>query len=123
MKQIIVIRRDLGMRRGKEIAQGAHAAMAFLTKAIDRYGNLTRSLTRKELKWINGPFTKVVLQVPDWESLISVFDKAQLNGIEVHMIIDNGVTEFNGSPTATALAIGPDEDDVLDPLFGGLKLY
>jgi peptidyl-tRNA hydrolase len=31
-KQIIVIRRDLKMRRGKEISQGAHASMMFLIK-------------------------------------------------------------------------------------------
>lgn len=34
VKQIIVIRRDLKMRRGKEIAQGGHAAMRFLTMRI-----------------------------------------------------------------------------------------
>jgi peptidyl-tRNA hydrolase len=30
-RQVIVMRRDLGMRRGKEIAQGAHARLG--TKA------------------------------------------------------------------------------------------
>ena len=33
-KQVIVIRKDLKMRRGKEIAQGCHAAMAFITRRI-----------------------------------------------------------------------------------------
>ena len=32
VKQVIVMRKDLKMRRGKEIAQGAHASMAFLAK-------------------------------------------------------------------------------------------
>jgi PTH2 family peptidyl-tRNA hydrolase len=34
IKQVIVIRKDLKMRRGKEIAQGAHAAMAWLTNRL-----------------------------------------------------------------------------------------
>ena len=34
IKQVIVIRRDLKMRRGKEIAQGAHASVSFLVKLI-----------------------------------------------------------------------------------------
>ena len=33
-KQVIVIRRDLRMRRGKEIAQGAHAATAWLAELV-----------------------------------------------------------------------------------------
>jgi PTH2 family peptidyl-tRNA hydrolase len=35
-KQVIVIRKDLKMRRGKEIAQGSHASMAFLTRRINQ---------------------------------------------------------------------------------------
>ncbi|MGZ3423232.1 MAG: peptidyl-tRNA hydrolase, partial [Polyangiales bacterium] len=34
VKQVIVVRRDLKMRRGKEIAQGSHASMAFLTERL-----------------------------------------------------------------------------------------
>ena len=33
-KQVIVIRRDLKMRRGKEIAQGAHASMLWLADRV-----------------------------------------------------------------------------------------
>ena len=34
IKQVIVMRHDLKMRRGKQIAQGAHASMAFLTRRL-----------------------------------------------------------------------------------------
>lgn len=123
IKQLIIIRRDLKMRRGKEIAQGAHASMSFLTKNINRKGDFIREISKKELEWIFNSFTKIVLQVPDWQSLIDVYDKAQNAGITAHLIIDNGTTEFNGRPTATAVAIGPEDSTVLDPLFGNLNLY
>ena len=35
-KQVIAIRKDLKMRRGKEIAQGSHASMAFLTEGAQK---------------------------------------------------------------------------------------
>lgn len=123
IKQLIIIRRDLKMRRGKEIAQGAHASMSFLTKNINRKGDFIREISKKELEWIFNSFTKIVLQVPDWQSLIDVYDKAQNAGITAHLIIDNGTTEFNGHPTATAVAIGPEDSTILDPLFGNLNLY
>lgn len=111
------------MRRGKEIAQGAHAAMAFLTSVISPEGHFKRALTYKELQWIGGSFTKVVLQVPDWDSLMDAFQLAKEFGIQANLITDNGTTEFKGIPTVTALAIGPEDSDALDPLFGNLKLY
>ncbi|MDX1812973.1 MAG: peptidyl-tRNA hydrolase, partial [Gammaproteobacteria bacterium] len=36
IKQVILIRKDLTMRRGKEIAQGSHASMAFLVEQLTR---------------------------------------------------------------------------------------
>ena len=123
IKQIIAIRRDLRMRRGKEIAQGAHAAMAFLTNNIDNEGNFYRPLTPIELAWITGKFTKIVVQVSSYEELMHVKALADHWEIKSELIVDSGATEFGGVPTATAVAIGPDDSFVLDPLFGDLKLY
>jgi peptidyl-tRNA hydrolase len=33
-KQVIVMRKDLGMRKGKMVAQGAHAAMVWLIEPL-----------------------------------------------------------------------------------------
>jgi len=38
-KQVLVVRTDLKMRKGKMVAQGAHAAMAFLTTRFIDIGN------------------------------------------------------------------------------------
>jgi hypothetical protein len=40
IKQVIVIRKDLKMRRGKECAQAAHASMAFITRRLSFPGGL-----------------------------------------------------------------------------------
>jgi len=129
IKQVIVIRKDLGMRRGKEIAQGAHASMMFLSKLVQEH--LRKSiivsseicLSDAQAEWINGRFTKICLQVPDEASLLSIAEEARKAGLDCHVVTDAGVTEFNGVPTNTCLAIGPDEAEKIDAVTGKLSLY
>lgn len=121
IKQVIVIRRDLRMRRGKEIAQGAHASMAFLARRVARAldgspANL--DLWPEARAWLSGHFTKVVLQAPDLDTLRRVEAEALARGLEVHVITDRGLTEFGGTPTVTALALGPNRADQIDAVTG-----
>lgn len=136
IKQVIVIRKDLKMRRGKEIAQGSHASIAFLTKRLQKYWDrgwfrrLFRRIFRFEKpfqsvaeEWIRGIFTKVCLKVDSEKELLEIEGKARKAGLEVHLITDRGITEFHGVPTHTCLAIGPAEADKIDEITGDLKLY
>ena len=50
MKQVIIIRKDLKMRRGKEIAQGSHASMAFLLNGGFKSDDLTEWLQTGQTK-------------------------------------------------------------------------
>jgi peptidyl-tRNA hydrolase, PTH2 family len=130
VKQVIVIRRDLKMRRGKEVAQGAHASMMWLVRRLERYGSggagtarVEGKLSEAESLWLNDSFRKVTCQV-DTEAEIMALGQAALDaGLEAHVVTDSGLTEFNGIPTVTALAIGPDFDHLVDTVTGGLKLY
>lgn len=127
-KQVIVIRRDLKMRRGKEIAQGAHASMAWLRQRI--MPHLTPAgradqvqISEAELAWLELSMRKVTVKVGSEAELLDVYDKALGAGLVVHMITDRGLTEFGGTPTRTCLAVGPDYDDLIDPVTGDLELY
>lgn len=136
IKQAIVIRRDLGMRRGKEIAQGSHASMAFLVRRLNAAGSLggpapavagesplDSLFTSAELLWMRGGMAKICLQVASEADLVSLHDRARASGLTAELIRDSGKTEFGGVPTLTCLAIGPDEADKVDAVTGGLKLY
>jgi PTH2 family peptidyl-tRNA hydrolase len=127
-KQVIVIRRDLKMRRGKEIAQGAHASMAWLRQRI--MPHLTPAgradqvqISEAERAWLELSMRKVTVKVGSEQELLDVYDKALAAGLVVHMITDRGLTEFGGIPTRTCLAVGPDYDDLIDPVTGDLELY
>lgn len=131
VKQVIVIRKDLKMRRGKEIAQGAHASMAWLAKRVKEVDTEYADgkyvggfpLTHEEDIWLSGSFTKITLQVDSEEALMAVYEAAKATDLEVHLITDSGATEFNGVPTRTCLAIGPDRSSVIDKITANLKLY
>jgi peptidyl-tRNA hydrolase, PTH2 family len=121
IKQVIVMRRDLKMRRGKEIAQGAHASMAFLSNKLR--AAVVQPLSVVEREWLEGLFTKVCLKVDSEEQLLSVAEKAKAEGLQVEVITDSGKTEFAGVPTKTCLAIGPDQAEKIDKVTGSLQLY
>lgn len=141
VKQVIVIRKDLKMRRGKEIAQGAHASMKWLVERVKEveakfYSWASRGmplneeppssgvpLTNQEHNWIHNLFTKICVAVDSEAELDAIYQKAVDKGLEVHMITDSGATEFGGVPTKTCLAIGPDEASVIDPITKDLRLY
>lgn len=114
MKQIIVVRKDLKMRRGKEIAQGAHASIKATLENMD---------DPRVVTWLDGAFTKICVVVNSEEELLELHQKAVDNGLITGLIRDNGLTEFGGVPTYTTLAIGPDLPEKLAPVTGHLKLY
>ncbi len=122
IKQVIVIRKDLNMRRGKEISQGSHASMAFLTEHLqkshyDKLSVVAKLWTESVLK------TKITLQVNSETELLQLFFAAQNAGLEVHLITDMGLTEFGGVHTKTCLAIGPNYSEDIDKITSHLKLY
>jgi PTH2 family peptidyl-tRNA hydrolase len=124
VKQVIVIRRDLKMRRGKEIAQGAHAAMAWLTRRMAfGDGRACVELSPVETGWLAGGHRKVTVAVTSEEQLMAVYEKARAAGLVAELITDSGRTEFHGVPTPTSVGIGPDYDDLIDPVTGDLDLY
>ena len=127
-KQVIVIRRDLRMRRGKEIAQGAHASTAWLANRVIQgmtpNGTVDHvALSEAERAWLESSFRKVTVKVSSEEELMAVYRKAVEAGLVVHLVTDRGLTEFGGVPTRTCLAVGPDYDNLVDPVTGDLELY
>ena len=123
IKQVIVMRHDLKMRRGKQMAQAAHASMSFICRRLQERGSVSLAdFSEVEQAWLTGAFAKVCCRVVSEEELIVIHDKAVAAGLEVHLITDSGKTEFHGVPTRTCLAIGPDEAEKIDEITGELQL-
>ncbi|MGI9470055.1 MAG: aminoacyl-tRNA hydrolase [Rubripirellula sp.] len=122
-KQVIVMRHDLKMRRGKQIAQGAHASMSFLCHRLRERGELSiEDFEAPARAWLSGAFAKVCCRVDSEEELMAVYEQASEAGLETHLITDSGKTEFHGVPTRTCIAIGPDLTSRIDAITGELSL-
>jgi len=123
IKQVICVRDDLKMRRGKQIAQRSHASMSFICCRLQEKGSVSMNdFTEVEQTWLTGAFSKVCCRVDSEEELMEIHDKALEAGLEVHLITDSGKTEFHGEPTNTCLAIGPDDAEKIDAITGDLQL-
>jgi PTH2 family peptidyl-tRNA hydrolase len=123
VKQVIVMRHDLKMRRGKQIAQGAHASIAFLTRRLQSHVSVgLNDFSPIEQSWILGSFAKVCVRCNSEEELMAIHDKAIELGLEVQLITDSGRTEFHGQHNRTCLAIGQDDALKIDQVTGHLEL-
>jgi PTH2 family peptidyl-tRNA hydrolase len=128
-KQVIVMRKDLNMRKGKMCAQTAHASMQFLLDAISVYDVFgeTSKLCRIDVdrtfdKWVECGYPKIVVGVNSIDELMDVYWRARDEGLLVSLIKDHGRTEFHGKETVTCCAIGPNYPEVIDPITSHLKL-
>lgn len=119
IKQVIVIRRDLKCRRGKEISQGCHASISFLIPVVEQ----GMGFTAIEREWVYSGFKKIVVTVNSEEELLELHKKAKEVMLRSYLIRDEGNTEFHGVLTYTALAIGPNYSSNIDELTGNLPLY
>lgn len=126
VKQLIIIRKDLQMNKGKLAAQASHASLgSVLRMAHKDGGNYLLDCEHNPVldAWLNGSFAKVALAVHSEEELEKYHQIAQEHGFPCAYIVDNGTTVFNGVKTPTCLGVGPVESEKLDALFNELKLY
>lgn len=114
-KMVIVVRKDLKMRRGKEISQGGHAVEGALSN-VD-----TNSIEYKH--WKKTGNRKITCMVNSEEELIELANKAAKAGLPHYLVTDSGRTEFNGQPTKTVVAIGCGRSEEIDKITLTLKLY
>ncbi len=121
VKQVIVMRKDLNMRKGKMVAQGAHASIKDLVRKFVT-AKTVADLDEAETAWYLGAFRKVCVYVESEQALLDVEAAARARSLRVHLIEDHGLTEFGGVLTKTCLAIGPHWDEDVDPVTGHLPL-
>ena len=119
VKQVLVYRRDLKMRKGKIAAQCAHASMAvFFRRKRASLSELVIPLDGPMAEWSTRRFAKICLSLADETELLAAYEAARAAGLPCALITDAGRTEFHGVPTRTAIAIGPAANEEIDAITG-----
>ena len=131
VKQVIIVRKDLNMRKGKIAAQCAHAAMKVILDQMESVQVFNKNIYCQLLQfewgsaldlWINGLFTKIVVGCDSETELLKYYTLAKSKELPCALITDSGLTEFNGIPTNTCVAIGPWYSIEIDEITSNLKL-
>lgn len=136
-KQVIVMRRDLKMRKGKIAAQSGHACVEAVLMALAKenrlndvkvsngwisIGNETREATPLS-EWFSNGVAKICVYVDSEEALLDLDRQGKELGFISALVQDAGHTEFHGEPTYTCLAFEPLYPEQIDQLTGNLPLY
>lgn len=132
VKQIIVMRKDLNMRKGKIAAQAGHAVLSVILKKLNMLDQFFWSVEQDRIvfegdevldDWFTNSYTKICLYVNSEQELLDLKEKADSLGFVTSLIKDNGTTEFNGVPTYTCIAFEPLPAEKIDILTKDLPLY
>jgi peptidyl-tRNA hydrolase, PTH2 family len=110
-KQVIIIRNDLKLPKGKMCSQAAHAAVEAAFKAD------------KEIvkHWRHFGSKKIVLKVKDKAELYRYAQEAKDLGLPTAIITDAGKTVI-APGTVTCCGIGPDEESRVDNVIKNLQM-
>ena len=113
-KQVIVMRNDLKMSRGKTAAQAGHAAVSAAEEARKRYSDWWKA-------WIAEGQCKIAVKAESEEELLELERKAKRSKLPTALIVDRGLTELPPD-TVTCLGIGPAPSVQVDAITGKLPL-
>ncbi|MEM5820778.1 MAG: peptidyl-tRNA hydrolase Pth2 [Candidatus Aenigmatarchaeota archaeon] len=111
VKQVIIIRTDLEMGKGKMIAQACHASLEAYKKSPSYIKKL----------WKDFGYKKIVLKVKSLEELLEIYEKVKATKIPIALIRDAGKTQLEPG-TITCLALGPYYSEEIDKFTKNLKL-
>ncbi|MEM0075049.1 MAG: peptidyl-tRNA hydrolase Pth2 [Conexivisphaerales archaeon] len=113
-KQVIVVRSDIKMGKGKVAAQVAHASVDAVLKTKEKNPEWLSN-------WIDEGQVKIVVKADTEQDLVKLKMQAESLGIQASLIVDRGLTQVEPN-TVTTLGIGPAPAALVDKLTGKLKL-
>ena len=114
LKQVLIIRSDLKMGKGKIAAQASHASVIATLEALHQNKIWFD-------QWKKHGMAKIAVKVTSEEELHGYYQRAIKAKLPKALINDAGHTQL-APGTATAVAIGPAPSSIIDTITKDLKL-
>lgn len=114
VKQVIIVRIDLQMGKGKIAVQVAHASLS-AADIVKKHNNSVHK------KWKMNGQAKIVLKIQSLEHLLEIYNLSKKKGVHCYLVQDKGLTQVEEG-TVTCLGIGPANSNDIDEITGELKL-
>jgi PTH2 family peptidyl-tRNA hydrolase len=121
-KMIIIVRKDLNLRKGKFASQIANATLQFVIENNEsqRRDELHVKMSPEETLWLYESMPRAIALIDTEEALKDLILKAEFHSIPVYPVYDTQVTPEK-EKTLTCAAFGPIEGDDLSSILGKLK--
>ena len=113
-KQVIVVRMDLKMGKGKTAVQVAHASVLGTEEGYSKFKMWYR-------EWKTRGQSKIAVRAKSLEELLYVKDMASKKGLPLAVVEDAGLTQLSPG-TITCLCLGPAPSSLINPITGTMKL-
>jgi len=107
-KQVIAMRTDLKMSRGKIAAQAGHAAVSAAEEVRKKCPDWSKA-------WMKEGQCKIAVRVESEQAVLELEEKAKKSKLPTALIIDRGLTELPPD-TITCLGIGPAPSAQIDAI-------
>ena len=125
MKQVVIVRRDLRLRRAEVASCVARASSMFLSENREDTddGSLLVPFTLEEREWFFGDKKVIVLGAQSEGALKHIVTQAEIQGLTVNTLSRHAMSDkIDYERTLVCAAIGPHDDDSIDQITGNLKL-
>jgi len=113
-KQVIIIRTDLKMSKGKLVAQAGHAAVSAAEEARKKRPEWWNA-------WLEEGQCKIAVKAKSEEELLELMQKVKTLHLPCALVYDRGLTELPPN-TVTCIGIGPAPSSQVDKVTGSLPL-
>ena len=122
VKQSIVVRKDLNLKKGQLSGLVSNASMKFILEnnESERPDELKVRLSHNEAQWLKNSLRCEVFGTESQDSLSDIAFRAEIQGLSVYSVFEEKADK-DADQVLLCIAIGPDEEDLIDQLTNGLK--